>query len=95
MKKGAVEWSINGSSYEYALFENDNYGLSKLREFIYDPSSGKSLSKSTSANSSQTSASSTTSSSGPQDVSDAFGTTLETPMGHRGGRTEYYHPATT
>ncbi|KAG6126273.1 hypothetical protein E4U12_006685 [Claviceps purpurea] len=68
MKKGAVEWSINGSSYEYALFENDNYGF------------GKSLSKSTSANSSQTSTSSTTSSSGPQDVSDAFGTTLETPI---------------
>ncbi|KAG6229009.1 hypothetical protein E4U25_007502 [Claviceps purpurea] len=80
MKKGAVEWSINGSSYEYALFENDNYGLSKLREFIYDPSSGKPLSKSTSANSSQTSTSSTTSSSGPQNVSDAFGTTPEIPI---------------
>ncbi|KAG6215135.1 hypothetical protein E4U26_000137 [Claviceps purpurea] len=80
MKKGAVEWSINGSSYEYELFENDNYGLTKLREFIYDPSSGKPLSKSTSANSSQTSTSSTTSSGGPQDVSDAFGTTPETPI---------------
>ncbi|KAG6271184.1 hypothetical protein E4U48_003575 [Claviceps purpurea] len=77
MKKGALEWSINGSSYEYALFENDNYGLTKLREFIYDPSSGKPLSKSTSANSSQTSTSSTTSSGGPQNESDAFGTNPE------------------
>ncbi|KAG6201916.1 hypothetical protein E4U35_005561 [Claviceps purpurea] len=80
MKKGALEWSINGSSYEYARFENDIFSLSKLREFLYDPSSGKPLFKSTSANSSQTSTSSTTSSSGPQNVSDAFGTTPETPI---------------
>ncbi|KAG5931171.1 hypothetical protein E4U60_006392 [Claviceps pazoutovae] len=58
MKKGTSEWSTNGSLYDYALFENDIFGLSKLREFIYDPSSGKLISKSTSANSSQTSTSS-------------------------------------
>ncbi|KAG6297780.1 hypothetical protein E4U45_005396 [Claviceps purpurea] len=77
MKKGTLEWSINGLPYDYALFENDVFALSKLREFIYDSSSGKPLSKSTSTNSSQTTKSSTTSSSGPQDVSDAFGTTTE------------------
>ncbi|KAG6107324.1 hypothetical protein E4U13_007025 [Claviceps humidiphila] len=87
MKKGALEWSINGSSYEYARFENDIFSLSKLREFLYDPSSGKPLSKSTSANSSQTSTSSTTSSSGPQNVSDVFGTTPETPIEGSGQNT--------
>ncbi|KAG6086716.1 hypothetical protein E4U15_000473 [Claviceps sp. LM218 group G6] len=87
MKKGALEWSINGTSHEYARFENDIFSLSKLREFLYDPSSGKPLSKSTSANFSQTTKSSTTSSSGPQDVSDAFGTTPETPIEGSGQNT--------
>ncbi|KAG6094461.1 hypothetical protein E4U30_003335 [Claviceps sp. LM220 group G6] len=35
--------SINGSKYDYALFENDIFGLSKILEFIYDPSSGEPL----------------------------------------------------
>ncbi|KAG6123555.1 hypothetical protein E4U12_000766 [Claviceps purpurea] len=37
------DWSINGSKYDYALFEKDIFGLSKIREFIYDPSSGEPL----------------------------------------------------
>ncbi|KAG6198424.1 hypothetical protein E4U35_007080 [Claviceps purpurea] len=41
MKKGTLEWSINGSSYDYALFENDIFGLSRLKEFIYDSSNGE------------------------------------------------------
>ncbi|KAG5988803.1 hypothetical protein E4U52_006239 [Claviceps spartinae] len=73
MKKSALEWSINA--------------LSKLQEFLYDPSSGKPLSKSTSANSSQTTKSSTKSSSGPQDISDAFGTTAVTPIEGSGQNT--------
>ncbi|KAG6290147.1 hypothetical protein E4U09_004585 [Claviceps aff. purpurea] len=95
MKKGALEWSINGSSYEYALFANDNYGLSKLREFIYDPSSGKPLAKSTSANSSQTFTSSTTSSGGPQDVTGRVRCVWhKSGVTRRGRQTEYHHPAT-
>ncbi|CCE31335.1 uncharacterized protein CPUR_05186 [Claviceps purpurea 20.1] len=43
MKKGTPDWSINGSKYDYALFEKDIFGLSKIREFIYDPSSGEPL----------------------------------------------------
>ncbi|KAG6055616.1 hypothetical protein E4U17_002846 [Claviceps sp. LM77 group G4] len=34
-KGGSLDWSIEGT--EYARFENDFYGLSKLREFIYNP----------------------------------------------------------
>ncbi|KAG6092423.1 hypothetical protein E4U30_005425 [Claviceps sp. LM220 group G6] len=75
----------------YALFENDVFGLSKLREFIYDPSSGKSLDKSTSAKSYQTSTSSTASSGGPQDVSDAFGTSPESLVEKDSLQTEYHH----
>ncbi|KAG6111891.1 hypothetical protein E4U13_004543 [Claviceps humidiphila] len=40
---GLDNWlSINGSKYDYALFENDIFGLSKIVEFIFDPSSGDS-----------------------------------------------------
>ncbi|KAG6023046.1 hypothetical protein E4U19_004589 [Claviceps sp. Clav32 group G5] len=34
-KGGSLDWSIQGT--EYARFENDFHGLSKLREFIYNP----------------------------------------------------------
>ncbi|KAG6151878.1 hypothetical protein E4U37_004451 [Claviceps purpurea] len=48
MKTGALEWSINGSPYEYALCENDMFALSKLREFV----SREPLAESTSASAS-------------------------------------------
>ncbi|CCE30696.1 uncharacterized protein CPUR_04545 [Claviceps purpurea 20.1] len=76
--KGTSGWMIEGS--EYALFENDFFALSKIQEFIYDPSSGKPLSGSTSSNSSQTTTSSTTSSGSTRDVSDAFDITPELPV---------------
>ncbi|KAG6188148.1 hypothetical protein E4U10_005295 [Claviceps purpurea] len=67
MKSGTLEWSINGSKYEYALRENDLFALSKLREFI----SREPLAESTSANASQASSSATTSTGGSRDVSDS------------------------
>ncbi|KAG6019233.1 hypothetical protein E4U19_007387 [Claviceps sp. Clav32 group G5] len=70
--KGTLGWRIEGS--RYALFENDLFALSKIQVFMYDPSSGKPPSRSTSSNSSQTSTSSTTSgtsSGSTRDVSDA------------------------
>ncbi|KAG6298411.1 hypothetical protein E4U45_005126 [Claviceps purpurea] len=66
MKKGTLEWSINGSPYEYALCENDMFALSKLREFI----SREPLAESTSASASQASTSATTSTGGSRDVSE-------------------------
>ncbi|KAG6072846.1 hypothetical protein E4U15_006738 [Claviceps sp. LM218 group G6] len=60
MKTGALEWSMNGSPYEYALCENDMFALSKLREFI----SRELLAESTSANASQSSTSAITSTGG-------------------------------
>ncbi|KAG6261673.1 hypothetical protein E4U48_007618 [Claviceps purpurea] len=76
--KGTSGWMIEGS--EYALFENDFFAFSKIQEYIYDPSSGKPLSRSTSSNSSQTTTSSTTSSGSTRDVSDAFEIIPESPV---------------
>ncbi|KAG6054942.1 hypothetical protein E4U32_006582 [Claviceps aff. humidiphila group G2b] len=80
MKTGDLLWSINGSPYEYALCENDMFCLSRLKEFIYDPSSGKPLAESTSANALQASTSTTTSTGGSRDFSDSFGTTPKSPV---------------
>ncbi|KAG6107325.1 hypothetical protein E4U13_007026 [Claviceps humidiphila] len=45
MKKGTLAWSINGLPYEYALFRNDVFGLSRLKEFIYDPKHNVTMSR--------------------------------------------------
>ncbi|KAG6310819.1 hypothetical protein E4U44_005039 [Claviceps purpurea] len=78
--KGTSGWMIEGA--EYSLFENDIFGLSKMQEYIYNPSSWdllNPLGMSTSAKSSQTSTS-PTSTGGPRDVSDSFGTAPESPV---------------
>ncbi|KAG5986692.1 hypothetical protein E4U52_008357 [Claviceps spartinae] len=82
---GSDIWqSINGSKYDYALFENDIFGLSKIIEFIFDPSSGDSSSdESTSENASQASTSATGPTSGSRDESDSFDTTPESPVDSR------------
>ncbi|KAG6098591.1 hypothetical protein E4U30_007790 [Claviceps sp. LM220 group G6] len=77
MKKGTLAWSINGLPYDYALFENDVFALSKLREFV----SSVPLAESISANASQASRSATTSTDGFRDVSDSFDTTREPHVG--------------
>ncbi|KAG6059726.1 hypothetical protein E4U32_003836 [Claviceps aff. humidiphila group G2b] len=46
--KGTTGWSIEGA--KYALFENDIFGLSKVKEFLYASSSREILAESTSAN---------------------------------------------
>ncbi|KAG6104175.1 hypothetical protein E4U13_000178 [Claviceps humidiphila] len=80
MKKSTLEWSINGSPYEYALCENDMFCLSRLKEFIYDTSSGKPVAESTSANALQASTSTKTSTGGTRDISNSFGTTPKLPV---------------
>ncbi|CCE34228.1 uncharacterized protein CPUR_08160 [Claviceps purpurea 20.1] len=78
--KGTSGWMIEGA--EYSLFENDIFGLSKMQEYIYNPSSWDPLNPlgmSTSAKSSQTSTS-PTSTGGLRDVSDPFGTAPESPV---------------
>ncbi|KAG6310199.1 hypothetical protein E4U44_005810 [Claviceps purpurea] len=90
MKKGTLEWSINGLPYDYALFENDVFALSKLREFI----SRVPFAESTSANAFQASGPATTSTGGSRDVSDSFGTTPEPPVEGDRQNTVYHHSAT-
>ncbi|KAG6122372.1 hypothetical protein E4U13_002530 [Claviceps humidiphila] len=77
-KKGTPGWRIEGA--KYVRFENDFYGLSKIREFLRDPSSRDPFAELTSANASQASTSATTSTRGPRDVTDSLTTTPELPV---------------
>ncbi|KAG5996556.1 hypothetical protein E4U52_006368 [Claviceps spartinae] len=77
-KKGTPGWRIEGA--KYVRFENDFYGLSKIREFLRDPSSRDPFAESTSANASQAFTSATTSTRGPRDVTDSLTTTPELPV---------------
>ncbi|KAG6151352.1 hypothetical protein E4U23_002438 [Claviceps purpurea] len=65
-KKGTAGWSIEGA--KYSLFENDIFGLSKVKEFLYASSSREILAESTSANATQASVSAKTSTGSPRDV---------------------------
>ncbi|KAG6190951.1 hypothetical protein E4U10_004582 [Claviceps purpurea] len=69
MKKGTLEWSINGLPYDYALFENDVFALSKIKEFLF--------ASSTATNASKAPTPATTQIGGPQDAPDSIGTTPE------------------
>ncbi|KAG6188147.1 hypothetical protein E4U10_005294 [Claviceps purpurea] len=77
-KKGTPGWRIEGA--KCVRFENDFYGLSKIREFLRDSSSRDPSADLTSANASQASPSATTSTRGARDVTDLLATTPESPV---------------
>ncbi|KAG6126270.1 hypothetical protein E4U12_006682 [Claviceps purpurea] len=77
IKKGSPGWWKKGS--KYALFENDMFSLSKIKEFLFASSSRNPLNESTSAaaNASKAPTPETTQIGGPQDAPDSIGTTPE------------------
>ncbi|KAG6043558.1 hypothetical protein E4U39_004385 [Claviceps sp. Clav50 group G5] len=78
-KKGTADWSIEGA--KYALFENDIFGLSKIKEFLYASPSREILAESRLANDSQASMAANMSTGGPRDVSNSIGATPEPSVG--------------